>query len=174
MQRSYRFSSVCTPAGQHANDVECVRQPFARTHTGPLHNPNRNCKLCWWLLTTVPGQHAPVPRPHTLNSSSPQSSRLDCLMRQLAPSSPASMAGSSRGRQLRAYASTKQRPAARAASRTPSTCKNRKCMQQAACVFCNLVTPVAICVTVLVWMPPTAVHHLQALHNHALLAGDAV
>jgi hypothetical protein len=46
-------------------------------------------------------------------------------MRQLSPDSPRSTAGSSSGMQLRAYASTKQRPAASAASRTPSTCVHR-------------------------------------------------
>lgn len=58
----------------------------------------------------------------TLKSNSPHNSKLDCLMRQLSPSRPASTAGSSNGRQLRAYESTKHRPAANAASRTPSTC----------------------------------------------------
>lgn len=51
-------------------------------------------------------------------------------MRQFSPDSPFSTAGSSSGMLVRAYASTKQRPADNAASRTPSACSRQREQEQ--------------------------------------------
>ena len=56
----------------------------------------------------------------TLYSRSPSSSTEDWRMRQLAWLVPARMAGSSSSSAVRVYRSTRVRPAARAAVRTPS------------------------------------------------------
>lgn len=135
--RRHRLVRGCGQAEHAASrDTQCQQAPC-----------DRHCRATQMACVCAPPSpsqtppHTPPPtHPPTLKSTSPHSSRLDCRMRQLSPDRPRSTAGSSSGMQLRAYASTKQRPADSAASRTPSACgaaaeARRQAEQQQQCTL---------------------------------------